>query len=83
MFPHKTELSQLLPEDGINRHYAIAREFEALLEDNPGILNVTWFSDGAHSHLDVSDNEQNIQFRTSESSRLTVTNPFNPSGISA
>jgi hypothetical protein len=34
MSPHNTELSQLLPEDGIRRPYAIAREFEALLEDN-------------------------------------------------
>jgi hypothetical protein len=54
VFPCKTELSQLLPEDGIRRPYAIAKEFEALLEENPGILNVMWFSDGAHLHLNGS-----------------------------
>jgi hypothetical protein len=80
MSPHNTELSQLLPEDGIRRPNAIAREFEALLEDNPGILNVTWFSDGPHPHLDVSVNKQNIRFWTLESPRLTVTKPFHPSG---
>jgi hypothetical protein len=32
-----------LLEDGTVRSYAFLREYKALLEDNPGILNVTWF----------------------------------------
>jgi hypothetical protein len=31
-------------EDGLAIRYAFAREYGALLEGSPGVLNVTWFS---------------------------------------
>jgi hypothetical protein len=72
------QLSQPLPEDGIARRYAFAREYRALLEDNSGVLNVTWFSDEAHFHLDGYINKQNVRFWTSENPRLSVANPLHP-----
>jgi hypothetical protein len=59
-FRTKGKLSQPLSEDGIGRHYALAREYAALLEDSPGVLNVTWFSDEAHLHLNGYINEQRV-----------------------
>jgi hypothetical protein len=41
------QMSQLLLEDGIVRCYYFVRKYRVLLEDNPHILNVTWFSDEA------------------------------------
>jgi hypothetical protein len=52
LFPYKMHLSQPLSEDGRARCYTIAKEYGALLEDNPGVLNVTWFSNEACFHLD-------------------------------
>jgi hypothetical protein len=52
------QLNQLLSEDRTARHYAFAWEYGTLLEDKPGILNVTWFSDEAHSHLGSNNNKQ-------------------------
>jgi hypothetical protein len=74
MFPYKIELNQPLPEDGIRRPYAIAREFEALLEDNLGIMNVAWVSNEACFHLDGYINKQNVRLLASENPRLIVAN---------
>jgi hypothetical protein len=52
LFPYKMQLSQPLSEDGIARRHAFAREYGALLEQNQDALNVVWFSDDAHFHLD-------------------------------
>jgi hypothetical protein len=41
LFPYKMQLSQPLSEDGIARRHAVAREYGALLEETPGVLNVT------------------------------------------
>jgi hypothetical protein len=72
MFPYKIQLSHLLPEDGITRPYA--REFEALLEDNPGILNATWFSYEARFHLDGYITQHKVRRLDSENRRIIVAN---------
>jgi hypothetical protein len=46
-FLYNMRLSQPLSEDGLARYYVIASECGALLEDNPGVLNVTGFSNEA------------------------------------
>jgi hypothetical protein len=51
LFPHNMQLSQSLSKDGIARRYAFAREYGALLENSPCVLNVTWFSDEERFHL--------------------------------
>jgi hypothetical protein len=60
LFSYKMQLSQPLSEDGIGRRYAFTRQCAALLEGNPGVLNVTWFSDEAHLHLDGCINKQHV-----------------------
>jgi hypothetical protein len=75
------QVSQPLSEDGIARRYAFAREYVALLEDNPGVLDVTWFSDKAHFHFDGYINKQNVPFWASENPRLTVANPLHPERV--
>jgi hypothetical protein len=52
-----------------------------LLEDNSGVLNVAWFSDEVHIHLDGYVNKQNIQFWASENPWLTVANPLHPERV--
>jgi hypothetical protein len=41
---------------------AFAMEYVPLLEDNPGVLNVTSFSSEQRFHLDGCINKQNVQF---------------------
>jgi hypothetical protein len=65
LIPCKMQLSQLLSEDGKARRYAFAKKYGALLEDNPGVLNVTRSSDEAHFRLSASGNPV-----------LTVANPL-------
>jgi hypothetical protein len=38
-------------------------EYGALLENNPGALNVTWFSDEAYLHGDCYNNKKTVQPR--------------------
>jgi hypothetical protein len=45
------QLSHSLSKDGKARHYTSVKKYGALLEDNLGVMNVTWFSDEAHFHL--------------------------------
>jgi hypothetical protein len=52
LLPYKMQLRRLLSDDVIARCYAFAREYVALLKENPGVLNVIWFSNDAHFHLD-------------------------------
>jgi hypothetical protein len=40
-FPYKMQLNQPLSEDRIEKRYVFAREYGTLLEDNPGVLNIT------------------------------------------
>jgi hypothetical protein len=47
-----------LQEDGIARSCAFAKEHGALLENNPGVLNVIRFSDKAHPLLHGYINKQ-------------------------
>jgi hypothetical protein len=49
------QLTQPLTENEIARFYAFEREYEALLKENPGVLNVSWFSDEARLYLDCYD----------------------------
>jgi hypothetical protein len=49
------QLSQPLSQDGIARRYG------ALLEDSPGVLNVTWLPDEAHFHLDGHTTHSNTR----------------------
>jgi hypothetical protein len=72
------QLTQPLSEDEIARRYAFARRHAVLLEDSSGVLNVTWFSDEAHFHLDGYVNKKNVRFWASENLRLTVANPVHP-----
>jgi hypothetical protein len=51
LLPYKILLRRLLSEDVIAKCYAFGKENIALLEENPGILNVTWFFNKAHFHL--------------------------------
>jgi hypothetical protein len=53
LFPCRMQLTPPLSEDGIVRHSAFAREYRSQLEDSPGVLNVTLFSDEAHSKMDA------------------------------
>jgi hypothetical protein len=46
MLPYKMQLS---PGDALR----FLDEYGAPMEDNPGVLNVTWFSSEAHFHLDA------------------------------
>jgi hypothetical protein len=62
LFQYKIQLSQQFSGDGMARNCAFASEYGALLEDNPGVLNVTWFSDEAHLHLDSYFNKKNVGF---------------------
>jgi hypothetical protein len=78
LFPYETQLTQPLSEDRIQRYYAFVKEKGALLEDSQAILNVTWWSDGAHFHLDGYINKQNVGIWSSENSRHTVGNTQNP-----
>jgi hypothetical protein len=80
-FRIKILLSQTLPEDGTERRCAIAREYRALLEENSGVLNVTWFTDEAHFHLDCYINEQSVRFAASENPRLSVANLLHPERV--
>jgi hypothetical protein len=48
----------------------------AVLEDGTGVLNVTWFSDEAHFHLDGYSYKQHVQFRASVNPTFTVANPI-------
>jgi hypothetical protein len=52
LLPCKMQLSQPLSEDGIARHCTFSRDYFALLEDSPGVLNDTWFFSELHFHLD-------------------------------
>lgn len=45
-------MSQPLSEDGIARSFAFAREYGALFEDNPGVLNVMCFFDKVNPFLE-------------------------------
>jgi hypothetical protein len=81
LLPYETQLSQPLSGYGVARGYALAREYGTLLEDSPGVLNVTWFSDDARFHLDDYINKQNVLFLASENPRLTVANPLQPERV--
>jgi hypothetical protein len=70
--------SQPLLEDGIVRNYAFARKPRALQEDNTDTLNVIWYSNKAHFHLDGCINKQNVQLWASENPRLTTANSLHP-----
>jgi hypothetical protein len=61
LFSYKIKPSQPLWEDGTTRRYSFASECEALLKDNPGIFNVTLFSDEVHCYFDCYIDEQNVQ----------------------
>jgi hypothetical protein len=52
VFLHRMQQSQPLLKNGTARYYAFAREYKALLGDSSSVLNVTWFSDDTHFHLD-------------------------------
>jgi hypothetical protein len=53
LLPYKMQLSRSLSEDGIASYCAFANDYRALMEDNPGVLNVTRFSSEAHFHMDA------------------------------
>jgi hypothetical protein len=72
------QLSQPLSKDGIARHYTFVKKYGALLEDNPGVMNV---SDEAHFHLNGYINMQNVRFWGSENPRLTVSIPMDPQTV--
>jgi hypothetical protein len=50
----------------------------ALLQDSPGVLSVTWFSDEAHFHFDGHINKQNVRLGASENPGLGVAGPLHP-----
>jgi hypothetical protein len=52
------QLSQPLSKHGIERRRGFAREYGALLEEIPGVLNVTWFSNEAHFQLNSYTKKQ-------------------------
>jgi hypothetical protein len=54
-----------------------------ILQDNTGILNVTWFPDETHFHLDGYINKKNVQFWASENPRLIIANPLHPEKVTA
>jgi hypothetical protein len=73
--------SQPLSKHGIARFYSFTTEYRSVLEDIPGVLNVAWFSDGAHFHLVGYINKQNVGFGASENPRLTVANLLYPEKV--
>jgi hypothetical protein len=81
LFPYWMCLSQPLSKDRIAKRYALAKEYEALMKENPGVLNVTWLNDETHFYLHVYTNKQNFQFWVSENPKVTVANPPGPEGV--
>jgi hypothetical protein len=51
LFPYKMQPSQPLVEAGMARRYAFMRDYGSLMEDNPGVLYITWFSHDTESHF--------------------------------
>jgi hypothetical protein len=80
-FPQEMQLSRSLSEDRITRCYAFGRDYRALLEENLSVLNVTWFSNEAHFHLDGYVNNQNVRFWASGNSGRTVANRLHPERV--
>jgi hypothetical protein len=63
------KLSQPLSERRRAKRCSFAREYGALLEDNPGVLNVTWF-DVACFHWMVT------LARTATEEKVSMSNTF-------
>ena len=81
LFLYNIQLSQPLSEDGIDRRYNFSKEYGALLEENPNVVQVTWFSDEAHFHLNGYVNKQNTRFWATQNPHITVANPLHPERV--
>jgi hypothetical protein len=55
LIPYIIQLSQPLSEDGIAKRCAFGRGYRILLENNPGVLNVTEISNETLSHVLTSN----------------------------
>jgi hypothetical protein len=61
------QLCQPLLEDGMAVQYTFLRVFGVLLEQNLGVLNITWLSSEAYFSLDGCINKQNHTLSLRES----------------
>ena len=60
LFPYEIQFSQPLSKDGIDRHYNFSHEYGAL-EENLNVVQVIWFLDKAHLHLNGYVNKQSTR----------------------
>lgn len=81
LFPYKIQLSLSLSQDGTDRRFNFCNEDGALLEENPNLLQVTWFSDEAHFHLNGYVSNQNRIFWATQNPHITVANPLHPQRV--
>ena len=62
LFPYKIQILQHQTEQNKEEWFTFCQDISQRIEDNPGMLDLIFFSDEAHCHLSGHVNKQNMRF---------------------
>ena len=77
-FPYKIQIRQSLSNKDCDSRLDFARWMMDLINETPDVLNLIWFSDESHFHLNGHVNSQNCRYWGSENPHEVLERPLHP-----